>query len=466
MIELTQSCIVACCTAKGAAAVALIRTSGHNAFSVIDKIARFPSQKTIFDFKSHVVRYGHIVHPETKSIIDEVMFLIMRGPKTFTGFDTVEITSHGNPLIVQKIIDACILAGARIAQRGEFTRQAVENDRIDVIQAEAIHELIIAQNDRAVESALRQVGGALSRKIYDLEEKIVRLLAFVEASFEFIEEEHVDLAYAQLVDKEYQQLVLMLSELMVHCDSQKHLKNGFRIACVGSVNAGKSTLFNQLVGSDRSIVTNVAGTTRDVVDASIVRSGTLFTFVDTAGIRESLDLVEQIGISRSSNQIELADLVLLVVDISRAIEPEEFEFYKKIIESFSDKLILVQNKVDESLNEQSILLLDSLGIASVVAVSGLSGYQLPLLWQMIEEKIQSQMSHSSTPYILNERHAAILQSVSQSINQIQGLLGLQPQFELAAFQLRDVLQVLSSMTGRNLTERVLDQIFTSFCLGK
>jgi tRNA modification GTPase len=466
MIELTQSCIVACCTAKGAAAVALIRTSGHNAFSVINKIARFPSQKTIFDFESHVVRYGHVVHPETKNIIDEVMFLIMRGPKTFTGFDTVEITSHGNPLIVQKIIDACVLAGARIAQRGEFTRQAVANDRIDVLQAEAIHELIIAQNDRAVESALRQVSGSLSQKIFNLEEKIVRLLAFVEASFEFIEEEHVDLAYAQLVDSEYQSLIVMLSELIAHCESQKHLKNGFQIACVGSVNAGKSTLFNRFVGADRSIVTDVAGTTRDVVDATIVRSGMQITFVDTAGIRESDDLVERIGISRSSNQIELADLVLLVVDVSRVIEPEEFEFYKKITESFSDKLILVQNKVDELMNDQSKWLLNGLAIKSVVAVSGLSGYQLPVLWQLIEEKIQLQVSHSSTPYILNERHVAILQSVSLSISQIQNNLGLQPQFELAAFQLRNVLQVLSSMTGRNLTERVLDQIFTSFCLGK
>ncbi|MBM3894188.1 tRNA uridine-5-carboxymethylaminomethyl(34) synthesis GTPase MnmE [Candidatus Dependentiae bacterium] len=465
MIDLKQKSIVACCTAKGAAAAALIRISGHDAFEVVKKISRFPAKKTIFDFESHVVRYGRVVDSQTTLVIDEVLFLIMRGPKTFTGFDTVEITCHGNPIIVQKIIDAAVVAGARIADRGEFTRQAVENEKIDLVQAEAIHELVVAQNEVAVDRALAQVDGSLSKKISEIEEQIVRLLAFVEASFEFVEEEHEDLGYAHLVKKEYDAVCDSVSTLVVNCDRQNHLKNGFRVVCVGSVNAGKSTLFNRLVGANRSIVTNVAGTTRDVVDATVVKDGALVTFVDTAGIRESFDVVEQIGIERSLSEIARADLVVLVVDVTRKISAEEDELYARLSRESCNKLLVVKNKIDSAIDYDVLARLNILFPVVHVSVSALSGQGVNELWKQIQDVVQLCMIEES-PFLLNERHKNILLSVQQSLTVVGDYLYPHQQFELAAAQLHELLEIFSRMTGRNVAEKVLDQVFSSFCLGK
>jgi tRNA modification GTPase len=466
MINKKADAIVACCTARGVGAVALVRVSGDGAFEVVDRVAHLSGGVRFADLATHTIHYGQIRHPEDGRMLDEVLFLVMRAPRTFTGHDTIEITCHGNPWIVQHIIDACILAGARQAERGEFTRQALENNKIDIVQAEAIHELIVAQSEQSVALALRQVRGALSSYVHEVEQQIVRLLAVVEASFEFVEEEQADLAYAGLVAKEYSVLLEQLSRLMVDLDRQRHVRQGFRVSCIGSVNAGKSTLFNALIGRNRSIVSDVAGTTRDVVDATITCFGSMLTIVDTAGIRSSGDVVEKIGIERSHEEAVLADIILLVVDVSRPINQFEWGLYVDLASVHAHKTILIKHKIDAVVVGSVIEKLDSLKISTVVEASGLSGFGIDSIMAALERKIQ-QLSESSTPpFMLNERHAGIIKSVHQLIVAVEPFLWPQPKYELAAMYLRDGLQNFVHMTGRNVTETVLDQVFISFCIGK
>lgn len=466
MSDIKQAPIVACCSARGVGGVALIRLSGEHALAVADRVALLPSLKKLSQFSSHTIHYGHVVHPQSGRQLDEVLFLLMLGPKTFTGFDTVEITCHGNPLIVQTIVDACIAAGARHAERGEFTRQAVENNRIDMLQAEAIHELVVAQSDQSIDAALAQVGGALSQVVVDVEERLVRLLAFVEASFEFVEEEQADVAYAALVEREYTELREHMERLMRDCVAQQHMRSGFRVACVGSVNAGKSTLFNQLIGKNRSIVSNVAGTTRDVVDATVVDQGTLLTFVDTAGIRVAGDEVEKIGIERSRDEAVIADVILIIVDVTREIHVFEWELYQELVQQYAHKIILVHNKVDGMVFDRTTEQLALLGALPCVRVSGATGVGLDLLRTEIHKKIALLSQSSTLPFVLNERHVKVISSTYGVIHDVQRELFPVAHYEIAAMQLRDALEVFSQMTGRNVTEKVLDKVFSTFCLGK
>ena len=466
MINKKANAIVACCTARGAGAIALVRVSGHDAFEVVDRVARLQGGVRFAQLATHSIHYGQIRHPVDERMIDEVLFLVMRAPKTFTGHDTIEITCHGNPWIIQHIVDACILAGARQAERGEFTRQALQNNKLDIIQAEAIHELIVAQSEQSVSLALRQVQGTLSAYVHEVEQQMVRLLAVVEASFEFVEEEQADVAYATLVDREYAILLEQIKRLVVDLDRQRHVRHGFRVSCVGAVNAGKSTLFNALIGRSRSIVSDVAGTTRDVVDAAITYSGNMITFVDTAGIRLSGDVVEKIGIERSREEAVLADIILLVVDVSRAIDSFEWDLYTELVASYPHKIILVKHKFDSHVLFSVVGQLNSLNISTHVEASGLGGFGIEELMQAITLKIDDLTGASAPPFILNERHAGIVKSVFELVDGLKVYLSPQPRYELVAMYLRDGLQNFAQMTGRNVTETVLDQVFISFCIGK
>lgn len=464
MSDIKLAPIVACCTARGVGGVALIRVSGVQAVQVADLVASLPAGKKLADAPSHTIHYGKIIHPHSGRVLDEVLFLLMRAPKTFTGFDTVEITCHGNPLIVQTIVEACVAAGARHAERGEFTRQAVGNERIDVLQAEAIHELVVAQSEQSVDAALAQIGGALSHVIADVEERLVRLLAFVEASFEFVEEEQADVAYAALVEREYRDLMDHMNRLMRDCARQQHVRNGFRVACIGSVNAGKSTLFNALVGKNRSIVSDIEGTTRDVVDATITHDGVLLTVVDTAGIRFAGDVVEQIGIERSRAEAATADVILLVIDAARHVLAFEDDLYQELLRKYAHKVIIVFNKDDKAMVGQELLACIDQQVS--LRISAETGLGIDGVFAEIHKKIRELSLSSTLPFVLNERHVHVITSAYEVIQHLEEFLFPEPQYEIAAMQLRDALEVFSQMTGRNVTEKVLDKVFTSFCLGK
>ena len=289
--------IVALCTPRGSGSLALIRLSGNNAVAIADACTRLSSGNTLQESQSHTIHHGHIVDGETK--VDEVLFFLMRSPRTFTGQDTIEISCHNNPFIIEKIMTCAIIHGARHAQAGEFSKRAFLNGKIDLIQAEALNELIHAPTERALQTSLAQLKGSLSHYLSTLETDLVTLIGLVESSFEFLEEEQRDLSINQLIQAKLHALYAKIKELKNNFNQQKHIKQGIRITLIGTVNAGKSTLFNALLNQERAIVADLEGTTRDSIEATLYKKGNFWLLIDTAGLRNTDDQIEQQGIQRS-----------------------------------------------------------------------------------------------------------------------------------------------------------------------
>ena len=338
-----EETIIAQCTPTGSGALALIRLSGVDALAIATAISKLSSAKKITNVPTHTINYGAVVD-DTDVAIDQVLFLVMHAPKTFTGQDTVEITCHNNQFIIQAIIDQTIKRGARLAQPGEFTKRAYLNKKIDLTQAEAINELIHAHTQDALKKSLAQMEGSFAHWINKLQEQLLQALVFCETSFEFSDDENItfDDQIRVLIQDIQKNITLAQGQF----NQQQQLKDGIRIALIGSVNAGKSSLFNALVKQDRAIVTEIPGTTRDALEAGVYRDNNYLTFVDTAGLRQTHDRIEQEGIKRSFAQAELADIILLVVDSTAELSTQELAIYQELIEKYCTKIIPVLTKQD------------------------------------------------------------------------------------------------------------------------
>jgi len=452
---ISEQTIIAQCTPQGSGAIALLRLSGTDAIKIADLIAKLPHQQKLMMQASHTVHYGHIVSDQ--EIVDQVMFIIMQAPKTFTGEHVVEITCHNNPFIVDKIISLAIKHGARLAQKGEFAKRAFLNGKIDLIQAEAIDSLIHAHTEQALQKSLSQLSGSLSHWSIELENKLLKCVAFSEASFEFIDEE---MDFAPQIKNELIQIIDLIDLAQKSHNISQQIKDGLRIAIIGSVNAGKSSLFNALLNKERAIVTPIAGTTRDVIEAGIYTKQHYLTLVDTAGLRETNDEIEAIGIAKSLQEAELADIILLTFDTSRQITPAELAVYQEIFIKFKEKIILVANKSDQT----NLLNLPS-NFQNIVLVSSQTKTGLDLLEKEIQTKINLILSQDSAPFLLNQRQFNVLTSVRLSIQEILKMLAC-PEFELISLHLNEALQILSNLSGKSVTEKSMDTIFREFCVGK
>ncbi len=338
-----EQTIIAQCTPRGSGAIALLRISGVNAIEVANQSAKLSGKKTLLDADSHTIHYGSIVDPNG-TIVDNVLFLLMRAPKTFTGQDTVEITCHNNQFIVEQIIALALLHGARLAQEGEFTKRAVLNGKIDLVQAEAINELIHAQTQMALKQSLAQLNGSLSQWLVSIEQELLKALALSEASFEFLDEE---MEFAPQISGMIARVLFTIAEIKKTYSQQQQIRQGIRVAIIGSVNAGKSSLFNALLNQNRAIVTAIAGTTRDAIEAGVYKNGNYWTLVDTAGLRHTDDVIEQEGIRRSFEEAQKADIIILAYDSSRDLTAEEESVYGEITQKYPNKIINVMTKVDD-----------------------------------------------------------------------------------------------------------------------
>lgn len=452
-----EQTIVAQCTPKGSGALALIRLSGCNVFDIISDMAILPHQQTIISCSSHTIHYGRVVD-QRKKTIDQVMFLVMRGPRTFTGQDTIEITSHNNQFIIDRIIERAIACGARLAHEGEFTKRAVLNNKIDLIQAEAINDVIHAPTPQALKKSLAQLDGTLSRWIHELEEELVKMLAFSEASFEFIDEE---ITFDEQIRSSLRAIRSRIAHVKKSYTMQKHIKEGFRIALLGSVNAGKSSLFNALTAKNRAIVTNKAGTTRDVIEETIYQSGTFWTFVDTAGLRTTDDEIEQEGIKRSFEQAQTADLILLVYDASRTLTAQEHEIYAQLVTRYAHKIMVVAHKSDLPIEQENPFISHQ-----AILVSSQQPETITPLLHNIEGNIKNLCVSLDTPFLLNKRQFNLLVELERKIKEIETVLHNQIQYEILSFHLQDALSHLSEMTGKSISERGMDAVFREFCVGK
>jgi tRNA modification GTPase len=457
MVVMQDECtIIAQCTPQGPGALALLRLSGSNAIEVASTIALLPSSKNLSSVASHTIHFGWVIN-NAQEKIDQVLFLVMHGPHTFTGHHTVEITCHNNQFIIQEIIQAAICAGARLAHEGEFSKRAVLNNKIDLVQAEAINELIHANTQAGLKKSLAQLQGSLSHWVTAIEQEMIKALAFCQASFEFIDEE---ISFGSQIQEIIDTILSTIARIKTTFNQQQQIRQGIRIALIGSVNAGKSSLFNALVGKERAIVTNIAGTTRDAIEAGLYKNGNYWTLIDTAGLRVTNDIIEQQGIQRSFAEAQQADIILLIVDPSRHLTSHEQEVYTTLFEQYNSKIIIIYSKSD-------LPVVTPLQYASHGLTVSLSDKQSIInIETALEEKITTLFSSLESPFLLNTRHYTLLLHVEQALHIVCNMLQDPIHYELVAFHLNEALSNLSQLTGKSISEQSMDAVFRQFCVGK
>lgn len=450
--------IVAQCTPQGSGALALLRVCGDQAIAHISSLCSLPGNKKLIDQPTHTIHYGSIVNDEGIAL-DHCMFIVMQGPRTFTGQNTVEITTHNNPFIIEAIIQQIIKAGARLAQPGEFSRRAVLNNKIDLLQAEAINELIHAHTPLALKQALAQVDGTFSSWVVGIEKELIKALAFSEASFEFIEEE--ELEFGSTIKAIILDVLGTIKELKHRFHQQQHIRQGVRIALIGSVNAGKSSLFNALLNKNRAIVTNIPGTTRDALEAGIYTKNNYWTLIDTAGLRQTDDIIEQEGISRSLQEASCADIVVLVVDRSRGMTLQERTIYEELLVLHSKKVIVVHTKPDLPAYPNP-----SLSVEHALEISTITRKNMSNFEQLLETKISQLFIDQESPFLLNQRQYNLILTIEQQLHLIITMLNSPIQYELLSYHLKDALTIITELTGKTISEQGMDAVFREFCVGK
>ena len=444
--------IVALATAPGLAAIAVIRLSGSEAFNIASKL--FPS-KNLLNQASHSLHVGLLKNAE--EAIDEVVLALYRGPKSYTGEDTVEISCHGSPYVQQQIINACVQQGARLARAGEFTQRAFINGKLDLTQAEAVADLIAANTQASQKTALHNIRGGFSQQLAAMREQLIQFAALIELELDFATE---DVEFADRT--KFYALINALQEKtaqLIHSFQLGNvIKNGVTVAIIGKPNAGKSTLLNRLLNEDRAIVSEIAGTTRDTIEETLNIQGILFRLIDTAGIRNhSTDTIENIGIERSREKMKSADLVLYIFDGS-VETPENLQQQVKEFELLDIKYLLVSNKADLGIKDY--------GIDGVLSISAKQDEGIVRLTKRLYDSFVQQGDHADTGIVTNARHLEALVAIARSLKDIRNGLDRQISGDLLAADIRQSLYYLGEITGEVTNEDKLDYIFSKFCIGK
>jgi tRNA modification GTPase len=447
-----EDTIVALATAPGLAAIAVIRLSGSQAFNIAGKL--FPS-KNLLNQASHTLHVGLLKNDE--EAIDEVVLALFRGPKSYTGEDTVEISCHGSPYVQQQIINACIQQGARLARAGEFTQRAFINGKLDLTQAEAVADLIAANTRASQKTALHNIRGGFSQQLAAMREQLIQFAALIELELDFATE---DVEFADRT--KFYQLIRALEDQVAHLIQSFQLgnviKNGVSVAIIGKPNAGKSTLLNRLLNEERAIVSEIAGTTRDTIEETLNIQGILFRLIDTAGIRNhSADTIENIGIERSLEKMKSADLVMYIFDGS-VETPENLQQQVKEFESLGIKYLLVSNKADLGIKDY--------GIEGVLSISAKQDEGIARLTKRLYDSVVQQGDHADTGMVTNARHLEALVAIARSLKDIREGLDQILSGDLLAADIRQSLYYLGEITGEVTNEDKLDYIFSKFCIGK
>ena len=452
--------IAAIATAMTDSGIGIVRISGEDALNIIDKIYKGKSDKKISEQKSYTLHYGFIVDGE--ETIDEVIVLIMRGPHSYTGEDTVEIDCHGGVFVVKKILETVIKYGARPADPGEFTKRAFLNGRIDLSQAEAVIDVIHSKNEYALKSSVNQLKGTVHKKIEELREKIIYHTAFIETALDDPEHINVD-GYGETLKVVVDELLEELQKLLKSCDNGRIIKEGIKTVIVGKPNAGKSSLLNVLVGEERAIVTDIAGTTRDVLEENIQLQGVSLNIMDTAGIRSTEDIVEKIGVDKARAHAEEADLIIYVVDASLPLDENDFE----IINMIQDKnAIILLNKSDLS----TLITKEELKkwiTKPMIEISAKNETGIHELEKILKEMFyQGDISFNDQVYITNVRHKTALQNAYDSLVKVNISIENQMPEDFFTIDLMDAYEYLGSITGETIGEDLVNEIFSKFCMGK
>ncbi|WP_312343409.1 tRNA uridine-5-carboxymethylaminomethyl(34) synthesis GTPase MnmE [Chryseobacterium binzhouense] len=483
---MNQDTICALATANGIGAIGIIRVSGNQSIEIVNKVFQ---GKNLEKADSHTVHYGFIVDDEIKDSrfeirdsenfnqqptvnnqIDEVMVSVFRAPKTFTTENSVEISFHGSPHIAKKILEVLIKNGARMAKAGEFTMRAFMNGRIDLSQAESIADLIASENEASRKVALNQLKGGITNEISVLRGDLLNFTSLIELELDFAEED-VEFADRTALKSLLKKTEEKLRSLIDSFQYGNAIKNGVDVAIIGKPNAGKSTLLNTLLKEERAIVSDIAGTTRDTIEEVLHIKGTAFRFIDTAGIRETTDLIEEIGVKKAKEKIESAKILLYLYDETDSTPQEVIDFIKKFYRK-DLKIILLHNKIDLQNgyfeNEFDKTLKSALFpdyTTQIIGISAKNQTGIEALKSELSEYIQNLETQENT-IITNQRHYEALQRSLESVKKVEDAISGSISTELLAYELRYALEYLGEISGEFTNDEVLGNIFSKFCIGK
>lgn len=453
--------IAAIATAMSNSGIGIVRISGDEALEVADRIFRpKKGSRKVSDMETHTIHYGYVV--DSEEVVDEVMLLIMKAPRSYTCEDTIEIDCHGGVLVMKKILETVLKYGARPAEPGEFTKRAFLNGRIDLSQAESVIDVINAQNELALKSSVSQLQGAVLEKIKDIRAVVLHEIAFIESALD--DPEHVSLdGYPEQLHGIMSDAHAKVKKLLDSSDNGKMLKEGINTAIVGKPNAGKSSLLNILVGEERAIVTEIAGTTRDILQEQIQIGGIGLNVIDTAGIRDTEDIVEKIGVNKSREYIEKADLIIYVVDSSTELDENDQE----IIEAIQDKkAIVLLNKSDLDTKTDATVLEKRLN-KPILSISAKNNTGIHELEKLIEEMFFSgKLSFNDEVYITNIRQKNALAEAESSLKMVlQSIDDGMPE-DFFTIDMMNAYEVLGTIIGESVGEDLVNEIFSKFCMGK
>ncbi len=446
--------IAAIATAQGVGAISIIRVSGIDAISIVQQIFSNPK---LSDAPTHTMHYGFIQDEEKK--VDEVLVSVMRGPKTFTTEDTVEINCHGGVATTKKVLELVLVHGARLAEPGEFTKRAFLNGRIDLQQAEGVMDLISASTENARGLAMNQVRGEVSKKIKELREDLVGILTEIEVNIDYPEyEENIEVTHHMLLPK-ITELKKKMRDLLSKSEDGQVLKTGIKTAILGLPNVGKSSLLNILLNEDKAIVTDIEGTTRDMVEGSILLNGLQFNMIDTAGIRKTNDVVENLGVEKSKQLIDTADFILFLVNNNKMFTKEEVELLEKIKQK---EYLVVVNKMDL----EPVIDLKDIDESHIIRVSVKEGQGIEELKQKMVEPFMETVPAKDLTYLTNARSIALLKKSFEELKEVEKGVNEQVPVDMLAIDIREIWNCLGEIIGETYEEELIDELFSRFCLGK
>ena len=471
-----EATIAAVSTAVSNAGIGIVRMSGPEAFAIADRVYKGKKEKRLSGQKSHTIHYGYIMDGEF--MIDEVLVMLMRGPHSYTGEDTVEINCHGGVYVVKRILELLISRGARPAEPGEFTKRAFLNGRIDQTQAEAVGDLIVSQNQYALRNSVSQLRGNIRDKITGIREQIIYHTAFIETALDDPEHISVD-GYGDKLREIVENLRKEIQKLIDTYDSGRIMKEGIQTVILGRPNAGKSSLMNVLLGEDRAIVTDIAGTTRDILEEHINLEGISLNIVDTAGIRQTQDVVEQIGVERARSYADQADLIIYVIDASMPLDESDHEILR-LIEGKTSIILLNKSDLDMVVTEADVERTYFASNPSIENVKEIKKFTIPVISISVTEKnginllketlklmfFEGNLAFNDEIYITNIRQKTALWDAFSSLEKVIDSIEAGMPEDFYSIDLMDAYEALGRITGETMGEDLVNEIFSKFCMGK
>lgn len=470
----TSDTIAAISTAVSPSGIGIVRMSGKDALVIAEKVYRGKNDKKLCEQKSHTIHYGYIT--DDADVIDEVLVMLMKAPHTYTGENTVEINCHGGVYVVKRILEILIKNGARPAEAGEFTKRAFLNGRLDLSQAEAIGDLIASKNEYALKNSIGQLKGNIKDKISNIRKKIIYHTAFIETALDDPEHISVD-GYGETLKQTVDDLLEEISRLLLTCEDGRIIREGINTVIAGKPNAGKSSLLNVLLGEERAIVTDIAGTTRDVLEEHINLQGISLNIMDTAGIRDTEDIVEKIGVDKARAQVKSADLIIYVIDASNNLDENDNEILRMIA---GKKSIILLNKSDLDMIVTKEDVINQYFAVNPAKISDINNFDIPVIEISAKESqgiheletilkemfYEGKLSFNDEIYITNIRHKTALQNAYEALKRVnESIVSGMPE-DFYSIDLMDAYELLGSITGETIGEDLVNEIFSKFCMGK